>query len=334
MSTIKRFDWFLTGMIVAVLLAWFFPEPGADGGSLHPELLTNLGVAIIFFLHGVGLSFTALKNGILQWQRHLLVQSCVFLLFPAIGVLMLLLLPESVPNELRIGLFFLCALPSTVSTSVALTSTAYGNVPIALFSATASSLLGVVLTPLWMSGVVKSSGEGGAFLGIVVSLCFLLVLPLVIGQIARRWLGDWGSRNKKLINTADRIIILFLIYTSFCDSFAMGVWSNSGVGVVGLTFLISLVLFYVVFVLIKVLCKLLNLSREDQVAVLFCGSKKSLATGIPMSQVMFAGDPGLGLILLPILIYHPLQLVICGVLAGRWAKEFEEQQTMSERDVP
>ncbi|HWL07641.1 MAG TPA: bile acid:sodium symporter family protein [Planctomicrobium sp.] len=331
MKTKFRFDWFMTGMAVAVLLAWLFPDPGADGGSLQPALVTNLGVATIFFLHGISLSLSALKQGMLQWQQHLLVQSCVFLLFPIIGVSLYFLSSGWLPESLRMGFLFLCALPSTVSTSVALTATAYGNVPIALFSATISSLIGVALTPMWMGIAVDSSQPQGSLSHIVLSLFLLLVIPLIAGQMARHWLGDWGNRNKKLINNVDRIIILFLVYTSFCDSFQMGIWTRYGLHAVVWTVLLSLFLFGLVFFLVELICRSLKLSQADRIAVLFCGTKKSLATGIPMSQVMFSGNPALGLILLPIMVYHPMQLIICGILAGRWAKDYERTVVHSQK---
>jgi len=317
-------------MVIAVILAWWFPAPGAEGGILQPELMTDLGVALIFFLHGISLSFSALRDGLLQWKQHLLVQSCVFLLFPLVGVALFWGLHGLLPEDLRIGLLFLCALPSTVSSSVALTATANGHIPIALFSATISSLLGVVLTPLWMMLAVKSGESSGSLMNVVFNLFLMLVLPLIVGQLCRPWLASWGQRNKKLINNIDRLIILFLIYTSFCDSFVMGVWTNSGLVSVCSVCLLSLLIFSGLFWSIWRICLLLRLPEANRIAILFCGSKKSLATGIPMAQVMFSGHPGMGLILLPIMIYHPLQLVICGVMANRWKNSSAETSGLAE----
>src|SRR5690349_12927046 len=154
-----KFDWFLTGMAIAVLLAWLFPDPGAHGGSLHPELLTKLGVALIFFLHGLTLSFAALKAGTLRWPVHLVIQSATFLIFPLLGLLLLWPFRQWLSPELWLGFFYLCALPSTVSSSVALTAAARGHVSVAVFNATLSSLLGVFLTPLWISLVLKTGGQ-------------------------------------------------------------------------------------------------------------------------------------------------------------------------------
>ncbi|WP_437193008.1 bile acid:sodium symporter family protein [Planctomicrobium sp. SH527] len=317
----KKADWFLIGMVIAVILAWLFPEPGADGGWLHPELITNGGVALIFFLHGVGISFPAMRAGMMQWKLHLLIQSCVFLLFPIVGTAIYFSTANQLPVDLRIGILYLCALPSTVSTSVALTAIAKGNVPAAVFNATISSLLGILFTPLWMSIAADTSAASGSMGSVMLNLCMWLVLPLVVGQLSRPWLGDWVKRHKPFVSTVDRTTILLLVYTSFCDSFVMEVWTKNGLLPVMVTFPLSVALFYSIFWSVSGICSTLHLSREDKITAVLCGSKKSLATGIPMAQLMFGSHPGLGLILLPIMIYHPLQLIICGVLANRWGTE-------------
>jgi sodium/bile acid cotransporter 7 len=313
-------DWFLPGMVVAVGLAWLFPNPGARGGWLHPELLTKGGVALIFFLHGVSLSFAALRDGAFRWPLHLVVQFSTFLLFPLLGLTLLPIPNSLLPSDLRLGIFYLCALPSTVSSSVALTAAARGNVPAAVFNATLSSLIGVVLTPLWMGWYAGEIGEALPLRAVMVDLVIWLVMPLVIGQAARLWLAAWAARNKPRINVVDRLTILLLVYTSFCDSVAMGIWTKNGWSVPW-TLATSLLLFVVVMALVGGICDLLGFSAEDRIAAMFCGSKKTLASGVPMAQLMFGTRPGLGLILLPIMIYHPLQLIICGVLAGRWGKQ-------------
>ena len=315
-------DWFLIGMVVAVTLAWACPGPGADGGWLHPELLTKGGVALIFFLHGLALSFAALKAGTLRWPLHVVVQTCTFVLFPVLGLLLLALAGRWISPELRLGFLYLCALPSTVSSSVAMTAAARGNVAAAVFNATLSSLLGVFLTPFWMGALMKADGGAGLPLGkVIVDLVCWLVLPLLLGQLLRPLLGSWATRNKTLINKVDRTTILLLVYTSFCDSFKQHIWSAHGAGQLWLVLGVALGLFVLVMSVMSVAAGALKFSREDKIAAMFCGSKKTLASGVPMAKLIFGAHPGLGVILLPIMIYHPLQLVICGVLARRWAKE-------------
>jgi len=314
-------DWFLIGMVVAVTLAWACPGPGADGGWLHPELLTKGGVALIFFLHGLALSFAALKAGTLRWPLHVVVQTCTFVLFPVLGLLLLALAGRWISPELRLGFLYLCALPSTVSSSVAMTAAARGNVAAAVFNATLSSLLGVFLTPFWMGALMKADGGAGLPLGkVIVDLVCWLVLPLLLGQLLRPLLGSWATRNKTLINKVDRTTILLLVYTSFCDSFKQGIWSGHGVVSPLIGFVGSLVIFVLAMTIVSFICTRLHFTPEDKIAAVFCGSKKSLASGVPMAKLMFGAHPALSMILLPIMIYHPLQLVICGVLAGRWAR--------------
>ncbi|MEO7414969.1 MAG: bile acid:sodium symporter family protein [Opitutaceae bacterium] len=317
----RKLDWFLIGMIAVTVLAWRFPEPGAAGGWMHPELLTKMGVALIFFLHGVALSFAALKAGTLRWPLHLLVQSSTFLLFPLLGLTLNFALGEHVSPELKLGLFFLCALPSTVSSSVALTAAAHGNVAGAVFNATFSSLLGIFITPLWIAFVLNARGNSLDIGPVVLDLLRWLVLPLAIGQACRPLLGAWVGRHKARISLVDRGTILLLVYTSFCDSFKEGVWSRVTTPQLWLILGIALALFALVMGLIGLAADALKFSREDRIAAMFCGSKKTLASGVPMVKLIFGAHPALGLILLPIMIYHPLQLVICGFLAQRWSRD-------------
>jgi len=226
-----------------------------------------------------------------------------------------------VSQELQWGVFYLCALPSTVSSSVALTAAARGNVPGALFNATLSSVLGVFLTPLWMAWAMRTSGTTMPLGPVILDLVYWLILPLVVGQLCRPWLGEWAKRNKAGINRADRGTILLLVYTSFCDSFQERIWAGHGWGLLVAVTLGSAALFAVVMLASGGVARALGFSREDRIAAMFCGSKKSMASGVPMAKLLFGAHAGLGVILLPIMIYHPLQLLLCGWLAGRWARE-------------
>lgn len=312
-------DAFLVSMVGVTMLAWLFPGPGASGGWMHPEWVTKLGVALIFFLHGLTLSFAALRAGVINWRLHLFVQACTYLVFPVFGLIAWFALDQHIANELRVGFLFLCALPSTVSSSVAMTATARGNVAGAVFNATFSSLLGIVVTPLWMAWVMRSAGTALPLGPVVLDLMRWLVLPLVAGQLLRPWLGEWAGRHRTRIGLVDRGTILLLVYTSFCDSFAQRIWSG-GMQVVGIGVLCAL-LFVVILLLTGWSSRALGFTREDRIAAIFCGSKKTLASGVPMAKVIFGTHPGLGLILAAIMIYHPLQLIVCGMLAERWGRE-------------
>lgn len=315
----KRPDWFLLGMGVAVALAWLVPGPGAAGGSLHPELVSKLGVSLIFFLHGLTLPFRALAAGTRQWRLHLLIQASTFLLFPLLGLLLLALSGDRWGADLRTGLFYLCALPSTVSSSVTLTAAARGNVAAALFNATLSSLLGVVLTPLWVSLVLGATGRSLDIGPVVFDLLRWLVLPLAVGQVLRPLLASFAERHHRAIGVMDRLTIMLLVYTSFCDSVQAGVWQRSGAAVAVAT-AVSVALLGLALLLTWSLGRAFRLAPPDRIAALFCGSKKTLASGVPMARLIFGSPPGLAVILLPIMIYHPLQLVVGGWLASRLAR--------------
>lgn len=320
MKSPVRLDPFLLGMAAAVVLAWLWPEPGAQGGALHPELLNKLGVALIFALHGLSIPLEALARGTLAWRIHVVVQLATFGLFPLLGLSVLTLGAGWLEPALGTGIFYLSALPSTVSSSVALTAAARGNVPVAVFNATLSSLLGVVLTPVWLGFVLGSLGQPLPLGSVMVDLVRWLVLPLALGQVLRRWLAAWAARHKPLIARLDRLTILLLIYTSFCDSFQAGVWSAHGWGPLLATAGLAIAFLATVLGALSLCARLLGFSAADRSAALFCGSKKTLASGVPMARLIFGATPDMGLILLPIMIYHPLQLVVGAWLAGRWAR--------------
>ena len=315
-----RPDWFLISMVAVTALAWAVPGPGAAGGWLHPEIVTKGGVALIFFLHGVALSFAAMRAGVLNWRLHVLVQVCTYAVFPVLGFVLNAALGSGVAPELKLGLFFLCALPSTVSSSVAMTATARGNVAGAVFNATLSSLMGIFLTPLWVAWVMKTSGQSVPVGPVILDLLRWLVLPLAVGQALHPWLGGWVGRHKSSIGLVDRGAILLLVYTSFCDSFKQGVWTAHGIGEVLLISGVCAGLFALVMLATAAAARAWSFSREDRIAAIFCGSKKTLASGVPMAKLIFGAHPGLGLILLPVMIYHPLQLIVCGLLAQRWGR--------------
>jgi sodium/bile acid cotransporter 7 len=317
----KRPDGFLVGLVAAMLLAAIYPQPGARGGWLHPELLNKAGVTLIFFLHGAGLSFAALRAGSLRWPLHLLVQAATFVLFPAVGLIGLWALQRAGgASDLAVGLFFLCALPSTVSSSVALTALARGNVPAAVFNATASNLIGVFATPAWLALVVGRVGQPLPVGPVILDLCLWLVLPLVLGQLVRPRLGAVIARHKKLVQRLDRGTILLLVYTSLADSMVAGVWQGQGLVTVAGTLVLCALLLTGMLVLVGAASRAAGFPLEDRITAVLCGSKKTLASGVPMAQLIFAGQPGLGVILLPLLLYHPLQLMVCGWLAARWAR--------------
>ena len=317
-----KVDWFLAGIATAMALAWLAPGPGAEGGWLQPARLTKGGVSLIFLLHGLGLAPSALRAGASRWPVHLVVQLATYLAFPLLGLGLLQWAGGAIEPDLRLGFFFLCALPSTVSSSVAMTAAARGNVAVAIFNASLSSLLGIVLTPLWVGWMVRDGGHALPIGRVVLDLILWLLLPLGVGQALRPWLGEWAARNKRAIGRVDRATILLLVYTSFCDSVERGVWTGRGAGPATATLIGSAAILAAMLAGMGLACRLLGFPPGDRTAAIFCGSKKTLASGVPMARLIFAASPGvdLGLVLLPIMVYHPMQLVVCGALASRWGR--------------
>jgi len=318
-----RIDGFLLSLVIVVAAAMVWPTPGATGGFLHVDWISTYGVAVIFFLYGLTLAPEKMRKGMTHWRLHLLVQLSTFVLFPLVVLALHVPLRNVFPPEVWTGFFFIAALPSTVSSSVAMTSLARGNVPVAIFNATLSSLIGVFATPLLMAWFAARTGYGFPLGAVILKVVLLVLLPIVLGQIARRWLGDWATRNHRWLRYADRAIILAIVYGSFSDSMVAGIWSANDVILV-LEIIVGVVaLFFIVYELMKIPCALLGFDRADTIAALFCGSKKSLATGIPVAKIMFGASPAVGLIIAPLMLYHFCQLVIVSVIASRHAAEAE-----------
>lgn len=318
-----KIDGFVVAMVAAVALALLWPEVGTADSPLHLGLVTQLGIALVFFSHGVLLSPRAVRDGAAKWRLHLLVQASTFVLFPLLGALLYWGTSSVLSAELRLGFFLLCAMSSTVSTSVAMTVMARGDVVSAVFNASISSLIGMVLTPLLMLAV--TAGQQGAqplgstFGGIVL----VLLVPFAVGQLARPVLLARLAPHKALIGKLDRSVIVLIVYSSFCESTASGVWQQFALEQLLITGALALLLLISMLVLTQAAARRLGFSREEEITAMFCGSKKSLASGAPMARIMFASHPGLGLIMLPLMLYHQLQLVVCTVLAQRYARRVE-----------
>ena len=314
------FDGFLLALVAVVVAAVLVPQLGMTGGPLHFDLVATYGIAVVFFLYGLTLAPDKLRKGAAHWRLHLTIQLATFALFPAVVFLLLLPVGSMLPAALVTGFLYLAALPSTVSSSVALTSLARGNVPIAIFNATLSSIIGVFATPALMAWFASTTGEPLPLVPVITKIVLLVLVPMGLGQIARIWLRDWAARNLKTIRLADRVIILAIVFNAFSDSIIGGVWAgpdffmlmSMAVGVV--------VIFGVVWFVLKLACRLLAFDVPDTIACLFCGSVKSLATGVPLARLMFGSDPALGLIIAPIMLYHVFQLVVLGLAANRYAR--------------
>lgn len=316
-------DDFLLALIAVVILAYLWPYPGTDASPVPLAEIANYGVSLIFFFYGLRLSPQKLRAGLSNWRLHIVVHVSTFILFPllALGVRPFFVGEEY--HTLWLAIFFLAALPSTVSSSVVMVSMAGGNIPGAIFNASISSLLGVFITPLWM-GLVLETGPGEFDLTeVMIKLVLQVLLPVMLGILLYGRYGAFAERHKTTLRYIDQFIILLIVYTSFCESFANNLFSQfSGVAMIWLT-IGMIVLFFLVYYLLMVLCRLIGFNREDQITAVFCGTKKSLVQGAVMSKVLFAGAASAGIILLPIMIYHAFQLLVVSIIAQRLARQNE-----------
>ncbi|WP_242371276.1 bile acid:sodium symporter family protein [Anaeromyxobacter sp. SG26] len=316
-------DWFLAGMVSAVVLATLLPELGRSGGPLHADRVANAGIFGIFFFHGLALSRDRLRAGMMRWRLHAVVQAMTYVAFPIVGLVLAAAFGRFLPEDLLLGFFYLCALPSTISSSVAMTAVAHGNVPGAIFNATLSSLIGIIATPLLVSVWASTSGESLSLGRAVLDIATLLLLPIVLGQLLRPALGAWFQRWHRHASTFDKLVILLLVYVSFSDSVRAGLWTKHGVSVLAIAVAGAALILAVVLTLSTRLARLVGLDKEDEIAAVFCGSKKTLASGVPMAKLIFGAHPGLGLIVLPIMFYHQLQLFVGSILAERYARRLQ-----------
>lgn len=317
--TLLAREWFLAGMLLAVALASAAPNLGRSGGLLHADELSDWGIFTIFFLHGIGLSTEKLRQGFSRWPVHLVVQAFTFVLFPLLFIALDALIGRALPPDLRLGFCYLCVLPSTVSSSVAMTSIARGNVAAAIFNATLSTLLGVAATPLLVRLLLGSAGAGISLGATMLNIATMLLLPFVIGQLLRPVFGAFFARFKTVTNAIDRGVILLLVFGAFSNSVADGLWSRHGPGLIALTVIGATAILAIVLNLTRLAAKVLGFTVEDEITTVFCGSKKTLASGVPMAKLLFGAHPALGVIVLPIMFYHQIQLFACSILAQRYA---------------
>jgi len=312
------FDGFTIALIVTVVLASIAPCRGE--AAVIFAGITKLAIALLFFMHGAKLSRQAVIAGLTHWRLHLLVFLCTFALFPLLGLGLQPLTNALVGPQLALGMLFLCTLPATVQSSIAFTSIARGNVPAAVCSASFSSLIGIVLTPLLVAALIHTQGAAVAPGNAVRDITLQLFVPFVAGQVARRWIGAFIERHRAVLSIVDRGSILLVVYTAFSAAVVEGLWHQvSGAALVGLLMLCCLLL-AIALLATSQLGKRLGFSREDRITILFCGSKKSLASGVPMANVLFASN-AVGTIVLPLMLFHQIQLMVCAVLAQRYAQQ-------------
>lgn len=313
---------FIALLLLSIVAAWLAPSLGAANTLFVPSEIAGWGVSIIFLFYGLKLSPEKLRAGLSNIRLHTVVQLSTFVLFTLLVLGAMLVVPHWRDNYyLWLGIYFLATLPSTVSSSVVMVSIARGNVTAAIFNASISSLIGVALTPLLMSFFISTDTGGAPLQDIILKLVLQVILPVSVGMVLNRYFGAFADRHRTTLRWFDQIVIIAIVYTAFCEGYTSGIFSS-----VSMTELVVLTigmtaLFFVVYAIIYGLCKWQKFNRQDSITALFCGSKKSLVHGTVMSRVIVADPSMVSILLLPIMIYHALQLVIVSVIAKRMAGE-------------
>jgi solute carrier family 10 (sodium/bile acid cotransporter), member 7 len=313
-------DHFTLALLATVAVATVLPCTGQVAVAFGH--ITAVAIGALFFLHGAKLPREAIIAGMTHWRLHATVLCFTFVLFPILGLLMKPLALAVLTPELYLGMLFLCMLPSTVQSSIAFTAMGRGNVPAAICSASASNFIGIFITPLLVSAFVMQGAAGRSAGDAVLAIVIQLLLPFIAGQLLRGWIGAWVDRHKPVLKYVDQGSILLVVYTAFSDAVSEGIWSKLGMPSLVALVVVCCLLLAVVLWLTGYVSRRLGFSREDEITIVFCGSKKSLASGVPMAKVLFATS-SLGMVILPLMLFHQIQLMVCAVLAQRFGSRPE-----------
>ncbi|MBN9365898.1 MAG: bile acid:sodium symporter [Comamonadaceae bacterium] len=317
-------DNFTLALLTTVALASVLPASG--GVARFFEGLTVAAVGLLFFLHGAKLSRQAIVAGLSHWRLHLVVVASTFVLFPLLGWALRPVLQPLVTPDLYLGVLFLCALPATVQSAIAFTAMARGNMPAAICSASASTLLGIVITPL-LTGLLLSRTAAAQHdaLDSIGRIMLQLFVPFIAGHLLRPWIGGFTQRHAPVLKFVDQGSILLVVYTAFSAAVAEGLWRQMPLPALAGLLVVCAVILALALCCTTWLSRRLGFSKEDEITIVFCGSKKSLASGMPIAKVLFASH-AVGAIVLPLMVFHQMQLMVCAVLAQRYARRPQSDQ--------
>ncbi len=311
-------DNFTLALVAVVILASLLPASGVVGAFF--ERATVAVVALLFFMHGAKLSREAVLAGLAHWRLHLLVVACTFALFPVLGLALRPLLEPLVTPELYLGVLFLCVLPATVQSAIAFTAVARGNMAAAICSASASTLLGIFITPLLVPLVLPVAGAAQQdLLGSIGRIMLQLMLPFIAGHLLRPVIGGFIARHAAGLKFVDQGSVLLVVYTAFSAAVVAGLWRQLPLPALAGLLVVCAVILGAALTATTWLARRLGFSKEDEITIVFCGSKKSLVSGVPMAKVLFASQAA-GAIVLPLMVFHQMQLMVCAVLAQRYAR--------------
>ncbi len=313
-----RSNGFIIALFAAIIVAYFFPNLFSE---FPLATIIDIGIGLIFFFYGLKLAPTELKAGFLNYRSHLLIQFTTFLIFPLLTFIFIPFFEGGIRSDLWIAIFFLGVLPSTVSSSVVMVGIARGNLPTAIFNASISGLIGIIATPLWLSLFMMKSEEF-AIGNVITKLLIQIVLPLIIGLFLQKYVGHIARTHNSKLGLFDKSVIVLIVFSSFSNSFTSNLFARIElIDLLKLT-LIVILLFFIVYFSVGYICKLLNFNLEDTITAKFAGTKKSLVHGSVMAKIIFGGSASLGLFLLPIMIYHILQLLIIAIFAEKYRRQW------------
>lgn len=307
-------DPYIMALAGTVALAALVPASGTATAPV--DFTANAAVALLFFLYGARLSTRQALDGLSHWRLHLTILTSTFVLFPLLGLAARGLVPYLVAPQLYPGLLYLCVLPTTVQSAIAFTAVARGNVPAAICAGTYSSLLGLVITPLLASVLLGSAGVFSA--DRLVAVATQLLLPFLAGHLLLRWIGPFLDRRRKVLSLFDRGSVLLVVYTAFSQGMAQGIWQRVTLPRLFALLVVEAALLTLVLSATAASAAALGFGRDDRIAIVFSGSKKSLVNGLPMAAVLFGAKAGLTV--LPLMIFHQMQLIVCAVIARRWSR--------------
>lgn len=321
MLKLLALDRFTILLFIMVILASFVPVSGQAAEVFSS--ITTIAIAILFFLHGAKLSREAVVEGLMHWKLHTLVFAFTFALFPIIGLLAKPVLVPLLGQELYWGFLFMCFLPSTVQSSIAFTSVAQGNVAGAVCSASFSNIVGMFITPVLVAFFILGQSQHGFDpTSSIMQITLLLLVPFILGQILRPWVFPQMKKMPEIVKFFDQGSILMVVYGAFSSAVVAGLWHQVSLTTLLLLIIACSVLLTVVMLLALFVPRWIGFDKADQKTIFFCGSKKTLASGVPMAQILFIGQP-IGMIVLPIMIFHQIQLMVCGIVANMWSKQVE-----------
>jgi len=316
LKTKVKIDNFVLAIIAVVAIAYIRPHWGGAKSPIPLDLIGSIGTSLIFFFYGLRLSPEKIRYGLRNWKLHLLVQFSTFLIFPLVVLLFLPFIQTDHGYSLWLAFLFLAALPSTVSSSVVMVSIAKGNIPAAIFNASISGLLGIVITPLWM-GLFLQHAVGDFNLGsIYFKLVIEILLPVIAGIVLQTYFGKYAVKHSKYLSLFDKSVILLIIYKSFAGSFENKVFSVVDGFDLLLIFVITISLFCTMYLITGFLSERLGFNQEDRITAQFCGTKKSLVHGTVFSKILFSGSTSIGIILLPLMLFHAFQIFIVSIIAS------------------